>query len=100
MHADNLIINNSRTGQTIKRITKLFPYFDTVATTAFVVESVYAVDSGAFVVSSEDEEVFGVLDFVGEEEADYFDGLFASIDVVSEEEVVGLLDGIVGEVKW
>jgi len=91
MHTNDLIINHGRARQTIKGIAKGFPNFDTVATTAFVVESVDAVDSGCFVVSSEDEEVFGVLDFVGEEEADYFDGLFASVDVVSEEEVVGLI---------
>ena len=68
----------------------MFPNFDTVAATAFVVKSVYAVDSGTFVVSTEDEEVFGVLDFVGEEEADYFDGLLSAVDVVSKEKVVGL----------
>ncbi len=41
-------------------------------------------------VAAEDEEVFGVFDFVREEEAYYFDGLFASVNVVSEEEVIGL----------
>lgn len=40
-------------------------------------------------VSSEDEEVFGVFDLVREEEADSFEGLLSSIDVVAEEEVVG-----------
>ncbi len=90
MHTDNLIINNGCARQTIEGIAKLFPNFDTVAATAFVVKSVYAVDSGTFVVSTEDEEVFGVLDFVGEEEADYFDGLLSAVDVVSKEKVVGL----------
>jgi hypothetical protein len=40
------------------------------------------------VVSAEDKEVFWVFDFVCEEEAYYFDGLFASVHVVTEEEVI------------
>lgn len=40
-------------------------------------------------VSSEDEEVFGVFDLVREEQADGLEGLFSSIDVVTEEKVVG-----------
>ena len=40
-------------------------------------------------VSSEDEEVFGVFDLVGEEKADGFKRLFSSIDIVTQEEVVG-----------
>lgn len=90
MHTDNLIINNGRAGQTVEGITELFPDFDRVAATAFIVESVYAVDARTFVISSEDEKVFGVLDFVGEEKAYDFDGLFSAVDVVSQEEIVGL----------
>ena len=55
----------------------------------FVVEPVNPVDTGTFVVSSEDEKVFRVLDLVGQQEADGLERLFPSIDVVSEEEVVG-----------
>lgn len=36
-------------------------------------------------VTTEDEEVFGVLDLVGEEKADGLEGLLASVDVVAEE---------------
>lgn len=34
-------------------------------------------------VTSQDEEVLGVLDLVGKEQADGFEGLFASVDVVT-----------------
>lgn len=37
---------------------------------AFVVESVDAVDGGALMVASEEEEVLGIFDFVGEKETD------------------------------
>ena len=40
-------------------------------------------------VSAEDEEVFGVLDLVGEEEADGLETLFPAVDVVAEEKIVG-----------
>jgi len=35
------------------------------------------------VVAAEDIKVLGVLDFVGEEEADGFQGLFAAVHVVA-----------------
>ena len=41
-------------------------------------------------VASQDEKVFGVFDLVGEEQTDGLEGLFSSIDIVSEEEVVCL----------
>mmetsp|Transcript_31876 Transcript_31876/g.38009 ORF Transcript_31876/g.38009 Transcript_31876/m.38009 type:complete len:86 (-) Transcript_31876:720-977(-) len=85
MHTNNLIINDRTTGQTIKGTAVTLPEFDGIPTAAFIVESVYAVDGGAFVVSAEDEEIFGVFDLVGEEEGDYFEGLFAAVYVVAEE---------------
>lgn len=56
----------------------------------FVVETVDPVDGGALVVAPEDEEVLWVFDFVGEEEADGFEALLAPVDVVAQEEVVGI----------
>lgn len=41
-------------------------------------------------VAAQNEEVFGILDFVGEQEADGFEALFAAIHIVAEEEVVGV----------
>ena len=41
-------------------------------------------------IAAQDEEIFGIFDLVGEEEADYLKGLLASIDVVTEVEIVGL----------
>ena len=56
----------------------------------FIVEAVDAVDAGALVVSAQQEEVLGIFDFVGQQEADGLERLLPSVDVVSEEEVVGL----------
>lgn len=41
-------------------------------------------------VTAEDEEVFGILDLVGEEQADSLERLLASVDVVSKEKIVCL----------
>lgn len=40
-------------------------------------------------VTTEDEEILGILDLVGQEQADGLKGLLASVDVVTKEEVVG-----------
>jgi hypothetical protein len=42
------------------------------------------------VVATQNEEVLGVLDLVGEEQADSLEGLFATVDIVAQEQVVGL----------
>ena len=55
-----------------------------------VVETVDPVNRGALVVSSEQKEILWVFDFVSEEETDGLEGLFASVDVVAQEEVVGV----------
>ena len=40
-------------------------------------------------IAAEDEEVLGIFDLVGEEEANGLERLLASIDVIAEEEIVG-----------
>jgi len=42
------------------------------------------------VVSTEDEKVLGVLDLVGQEQANSLQTLLSSIDVVTEKNVIGL----------
>jgi len=85
VHTDNLIVDDGAAGQAVKGAAVGLPEFDGVPAAALVVESVYAVDGGAFVVSAEDEEIFGVFDLVGEEEGYYFEGLFAAVYIVAEE---------------
>ena len=65
MHANDFIIDDGRTGQAIESVAELLPHFDGEAAAAFIVESVDAVNAGAFVVAAEQKEIFGVLDFVG-----------------------------------
>lgn len=90
VHGEDLLVDNSGNGQTVEAVGKGLPELNVVATLALVVEAVDAVDGGALVVAAEDEEVLGVLNLVGEEKADGLEGLLATVDVVAEEEVVGL----------
>jgi hypothetical protein len=55
---------------------------------AFVVEPINTVDGRALVVAAQDEEVFGVFDFVGQQQANGFHRLLAAVDVVPEEQVI------------
>jgi len=90
VHGEDFLVNDSGNRQAVEAVRKCLPQLDIVSPLALVVEPVDAVDRGAFMVATEDEEVLGVLDLVGQQEADGLEGLFATVDVVAEEEVVGL----------
>lgn len=90
MHGKNLLVDDSGDRKAVEAIGEGLPKLDVVATLALVVEAIDSVDRGALVITSEDEEVFGVLDLVGKEQANSLKRLLTSVDVVTEEEVVGL----------
>lgn len=90
MHGKNLLVDDSGDRKAVEAIGEGLPKLDVVATLALVVEAIDSVDRGALVVTSEDEEIFGVLDLVGKEQANSLKRLLTSVDVVTEEEVVGL----------
>ena len=54
----------------------------------FVIEAINSVDASAFVVTTEDEKVFGIFDFVGEEETYGFERLLATVYIITEEQIV------------
>lgn len=88
MHTKDLLINNSSNRQAIKAISKDPPELNRESPLALVVEAVDAVDTGTFVVAAEDEKVLWVLDLVGEEEGDGFEGLAAAVNVITQEKVI------------
>jgi len=59
------------------------PQLDVIAALALVIKPVNSIDRSTLMVPPKDEEVFGELDFVGEEEADGFQRLLASVNVVA-----------------
>jgi hypothetical protein len=90
VHCEDLLVNDGSNRKAVEAVRKCLPKLDVVSTLALVVEAVDTVDGSTLVVSAENEEVFGVLDLVGEEEADGLERLLTSVDVVAEEKVVGL----------
>lgn len=88
VHGEDLFVNNSSDRQAVEAIGECLPQLDIVPSLALIVETIDTVDRGALVVATEDEEVFGILDLICEEQADGLERLLATIDVVAEEEVV------------
>lgn len=72
MHTDNFIVDHCTTGQTVEGIAELLPHLDREPTAALIIKAINSVDSSTFVISTQKEEVFGVLDFVSKQQADYF----------------------------
>lgn len=70
MHCEDFLVNDGSDGQAIEAVGECLPQLDVEPTLALVIESIDSIDRGTFVVTSEDEEVFWVLDLVCEEEAD------------------------------
>ncbi len=64
MHAEDLVVYRGSNGETIEALSENFPEFYRVPSLTLVVEAIDAVDGGALVVASEEEEVLRVLHFV------------------------------------
>lgn len=90
VHAQDLLIDDGSDGQAIEAVGEGLPQLDVVAALALVVEAVDSIDRGTLVISSQQEEVLGVLDLVGQEEAHGLKGLLSAVHIVSQEEVVGI----------
>lgn len=83
MHTQYPIINKSTKWQNIEDFLELSPQFNIISSFALVIKTVHPVNLMAFVVSSEYEKVVRVLDFISYHQANSFDTLFASINVVT-----------------
>lgn len=90
MHGENLLVNDGRNRQAVEAISKSLPQLDIVPALALVVKTVDTVDGRALVVTTQNEEVLGVFYLVRQQKADGLQRLLATIDVITEEKVVGL----------
>ena len=69
MHAEDFLINNSSNWEAVETVSESLPKFDVVSSLALVVEAIDSIDTCTLVITSKEEEVLWVLDFVGEEKA-------------------------------
>jgi len=90
MATKDFVIDDSCDRETVETIRECFPKFYRKSTFAFVIKSVNSVYGGAFVIASEEEKVFRVLDLVGEKQTDRLKRLLPSVDVVAKEKVIRL----------
>ena len=67
VHTEDLVIDECSNGHAIEYVLEFFPHADGVATLAFVVESIDAIDLTALVISPQQEEILLEFDLVGEE---------------------------------
>jgi len=64
MHTNYLFIDDGSTGQAVEAVSKRFPKLNPKPAFALVIKTIDTVDGRAFVVTSQDEEVFWVFDFI------------------------------------
>ena len=90
MHTEDFVIDQGSDGHTIENILELFPHADGVATLAFIIEAIDAVDLATLVITAQQKEVLLKLDLVCEEEDDGLKRILATIDVVTHEQIVSV----------
>jgi len=90
VHTEDLLVDDSSNGQAIEAICESFPEFYIVSSLAFIIEPIDSVDGRTFMVSSKDEEVLRIFDLVGQEQAYRLQTLLSSVDIVTQEKIVGV----------
>lgn len=90
MNTEYLIVDYGGHRKAIEALDELLPEPQRVAALAFVVKAVDPINRAALMIASQQEEVLRILDLVGEQKADYFQVLLAPVDVVAQEQIVGL----------
>lgn len=83
MGAEDFLIDDGGDWEAVEDVAKGFPKLDVITTAAFIVEAINTVDACALVIAAQDKEVFRVADLEGKKEANSFDGLPSSIDVIA-----------------
>jgi len=89
MTAKDFVLDQSCYGHAIEDVLESFPYLDVESSFAFIVKPVNSVETGDFMVASEQEEIAWVLDFVTEKKDDCLETFGSSIHVISQEQIVG-----------
>ena len=90
MHTKDFSTHDSSHGQTVEAVRKRLPELDVVPTFALVIESIDPVDACTLVVPTKEEEVLRVLDLVRQQQTDGLERLFAPVDIVTQEKIVGM----------
>ncbi len=80
MHTHNLLIDKCTNRHNIKNVRKQLPKLEIILSFAFVnknltfvIKSINSIDTRALVIASEQEEILGEFDFIGENQRNALD---------------------------
>jgi hypothetical protein len=88
MHGKDLFINDGRNWQAVEAVGKRLPQFDVVPPLALIVEAINAINARALVIPTKDEKVLWILDLVRQQQANGLKRLLASINVISQKQII------------
>ena len=88
MDAEDLVIYYSSHWETVEALDKLLPQLQRIPSFALVIKSINSIDGATFVISSQEEEIFRVLNLIGEQQTDDLQILLSSVHIVAEEKIV------------
>ena len=77
------------TGRQLKQSRKCFPQLYAITSLTLIIKSIYSVDRGAFMVTTQEKKVLWELNLVRKQQAYRFHAEAAAVHVVSQEQVVG-----------
>lgn len=91
MNAEISIVDDGGEDQKVKHLGAVSPHIDgTVLAKALVIEAVHLGDLTALVVAAKERHSVGVADLQGQQKEKCLYAVVASVDVVAEEDVVGV----------
>ena len=87
MHAQNPLVNDGGDWQHVETAAEFLPQRDGIPPLALVVKAIHSIDVGAFVISTQEEDMVRVFHLVGHQQAEGFDALLAAVHVVAHVKV-------------
>lgn len=91
METEDIILNNSGQWEIIKQVCEILPHIRTaILSDALIVEPVDLCDLSTFVISSEDCDSVSESHLESDEKGDSLEGVVASVDIITHEEVIGV----------
>lgn len=88
MHAKNSLLDDSTDRHVIKTLAEFSPKWYGVAPFTFIIEPIGAIDSLALMITSQEVELVWVLYLKRQQKYNHFNRLLASVNVITNEEVV------------
>jgi hypothetical protein len=85
VHAEYLATHHCSDGHAVETTGENFPKLHGISPLALVIETIYPIQGGALMVSSQEEKVIRIFDFVAQKQGDTLQTLIATIDIVAKE---------------